>query len=1257
MDAHKFKATIPQLKRRCAASPGSQQRSATAQVNKAYAQFKEQEGNLECLLKAMGEGVRLRSSVLHDASIRLSPRARTILESIFAVAPDGDDPLDQYFGVAGAPPQQAELSDGEAESEAGTTNTSGALDEEAAAEEADRRAAEQELMSEFVNSAGSASTATTGPSGATGETVPGTRQDRQDEGWTVVKGNVRKKLRQLLSQAPLGEAEFAELCAESAPALRQRLRSMTVKERWTLHNRLVLEVRAGMIPDLVAALREYGMAKRVLEAASAASRGQLLRHADVVAMTTTFAARNCSMLEVLGADTVVVEEAAEVLESHVLALMSRSVQRMLLIGDHQQLQPSTTSHMVGTRMRLGISLFERLVLREYRCSQLTVQRRMRPPLADIFRGEYRRLCDHPDTANLPPVEGLKDSQFLWDHDHQEKVAAGLHSPQNEGEARLVLCLARYLLLQRHSYTSGDLVILTPYVGQLLLLRAFAKVPSVQVGVRSLADVRIRTVDMFQGDEANVVLLSLVRSHTPGFLRVRNRVLVALSRARSGMYVFGNATLISRMGGLWSVALEQLPLRTSARLACLRRGDTREVATVEEMVTAAPGGGCKRPCGQRLECGHPCDRLCHPEVHNALDCTRPCARGPLPCGHQCHLRCNTPCKCTTRVNSNLPCGHSKRLLCGVDPGTVQCDTRVPTSLSCGHTLTVRCHEAAQVTDDACVEVCGRMLDCGHTCAGRCNACRVTGLHGGCTHECERVLICGHVCGQECSMECPPCDKMCPRECPHSRCGKKCGVPCTPCTEPCTCECPHRRCTRRCGEECDCGPCNEPCPRTLRCGHPCIGLCGEPCPPKCRVCNEGEVTCIIFGSEDEPGARFVHLGGCDHIVEVSAMDQWVEELLGEQSGGAVRTIVCPLCRAPVRGICPRYHARMMRVEATIDAIRQRIANEHARVAETMHEVAAWASQPPATLREELARVCPPNILDQAFRSFRETARRVHNVTEVRSHPVAEEAAAAANLRAVAAVAATAAAATAEATSAAKVQALRSLDALGAEMLEWSADSARVTSLVEVRIHHRRASADSFRMGRILLSLAALRSLAASQVATGAPLESNVLLRLRDATRRAQRLREAMLRHTASSEHNGGTGASGASGGGGAQAGAASPPERVRAMSAAMLRRNPLESDEIESLQRALDGMWQRFRGVPMEFVRRVIAPAMNQQAGHWYKCPNGHLYVIGECGGAMQEGRCPDCGATVGGTSHRLRGDNNVAADLYDSRRYEWMGPRR
>ena len=58
--------------------------------------------------------------------------------------------------------------------------------------------------------------------------------------------------------------------------------------------------------------------------------------------------------------------------------------------------------------------------------------------------------------------------------------------------------------------------------------------------------------------------------------------------------------------------------------------------------------------------------------------------------------------------------------------------------------------------------------------------------------------------------------------------------------------------------------------------------------------------------------------------------------------------------------------------------------------------------------------------------------------------------------------------------------------------------------------------------------------------------------------------------------------------------------------------------------------------------AVKAAVQLGRGHWYRCPNGHMYAIGECGGAMQRGSCPECGEVVGGEHHRLV-ETNTPAD--------------
>lgn len=94
------------------------------------------------------------------------------------------------------------------------------------------------------------------------------------------------------------------------------------------------------------------------------------------------------------------------------------------------------------------------------------------------------------------------------------------------------------------------------------------------------------------------------------------------------------------------------------------------------------------------------------------------------------------------------------------------------------------------------------------------------------------------------------------------------------------------------------------------------------------------------------------------------------------------------------------------------------------------------------------------------------------------------------------------------------------------------------------------------------------------------------------------------------------------------------------------------------RVEDGMKDLDRLLPpsgldiTEEERKMIVSTMNMTPGHWYKCPNGHVYVITECGGAMEQRKCPDCNATIGGQSHRLASGNRVASEMDGSQHPAW-----
>lgn len=70
------------------------------------------------------------------------------------------------------------------------------------------------------------------------------------------------------------------------------------------------------------------------------------------------------------------------------------------------------------------------------------------------------------------------------------------------------------------------------------------------------------------------------------------------------------------------------------------------------------------------------------------------------------------------------------------------------------------------------------------------------------------------------------------------------------------------------------------------------------------------------------------------------------------------------------------------------------------------------------------------------------------------------------------------------------------------------------------------------------------------------------------------------------------------------------------------------------------------------RLMVVQAMGLGKGRWFKCPNGHYYAIGECGGAMQESKCPECGAKIGGTNHALLSTNRFAPEMDGAAHPAW-----
>lgn len=212
------------------------------------------------------------------------------------------------------------------------------------------------------------------------------------------------------------------------------------------------------------------------------SKRRILRDKRVIACTTTAAAMYQSIIKTANLDVVMVEEAGEILEAHVITALSSSVKQLILIGDHKQLRPKVNNYKLtierGDGYDLNVSLFERLIRQGNHFTTLQEQHRSHPEISYFARMlAYEELKDTPQTLQREPVQGLTSRVTFVHHEYPEEDMTEVgerRDPTSKGskrnlhEAKMVLKMVRYLGQQ--GYKSENMVVLTPYLGQLALLR-------------------------------------------------------------------------------------------------------------------------------------------------------------------------------------------------------------------------------------------------------------------------------------------------------------------------------------------------------------------------------------------------------------------------------------------------------------------------------------------------------------------------------------------------------------------------------------------------------------------------------------------------------------------------------------------------------------------------------------------------------------------------------------------------------------------
>ena len=478
----------------------------------------------------------------------------------------------------------------------------------------------------------------------------------------------------------------------------------------------------------------------------------------VVAMTITGASLHRRMIESLAPSVVIVEEAAEVLEPQLIAILGPWVKHLVMIGDHKQLPPPVQCYKLAKDYHFDLSMMERLIKGGIPYVSLKFQNRMRPSLSKYLLDIYPELMDGQRVERIPKFGLLKSDIFFWNHASPEVKD---RSVTNEEEASRAVKLAMFFITQ--NVPPKTITILSTYRGQTGLIRR--KIDEIQKAaeykewipptLKREENVQVHTVDMYQGDENEIVIVSLVRSNNEnklGFVKLLNRRCVSQSRAKQAVIFIGNYNTISS-GNHWESFLKTLKKESfvseSLTIKCPKHDSS--VFSIKDSKNFPPNDYCQVKCEEIMPCYiHVCPKKCKPDhghelcmkVINYFDierCThlrkRECWENPVNvlckfqcpekyrCGHTCPKKCepwhdHLQCKELVSFSCRI-CSSELKKQCWQKEEEIKCKADVPyTCPVCKKVGDKVCHEDVQLFK--CWGTCVRkVLGCGHPCTRLCH----------------------------------------------------------------------------------------------------------------------------------------------------------------------------------------------------------------------------------------------------------------------------------------------------------------------------------------------------------------------------------------------------------------------------------------------------------------------------------------------------------------------------------------------------------
>ncbi|WBW71087.1 ATP-dependent 5' to 3' DNA/RNA helicase Sen1 [Schizosaccharomyces osmophilus] len=281
----------------------------------------------------------------------------------------------------------------------------------------------------------------------------------------------------------------------------------------------------------------------------------ILKQADVVCATLSGSGHDLVAHSFLNFSTVIIDEAAQAVELDTIIPLRYGAKKCILVGDPNQLPPTVLNQKAAS-YNYSQSLFVRIqkIHSEQMCL-LSIQYRMHPHISYFPSMKFYdcRLKDGEGMAEKTKQVWHLNGQFsqyrLFDIRGQEKISTTSSSYNVEEVGYVVQMYEKLVGSFPDVNFTGRIGVITPYRQQLHELRKAFKE---KYGKTIMSSVDIQTVDGFQGQEKDIIIFSCVKSYSKysiGFLRDYRRLNVALTRARSSLFIVGNLETL-KTDDLW-----------------------------------------------------------------------------------------------------------------------------------------------------------------------------------------------------------------------------------------------------------------------------------------------------------------------------------------------------------------------------------------------------------------------------------------------------------------------------------------------------------------------------------------------------------------------------------------------------------------------------------------------------------------------------------------------------------------------------------